>query len=135
MLLAMYEAITLGYCDPRRQLDVEVVYQKFYGNFNFGLFLLIQVLDLFNQFCQNMKAFSSPMKQMARLLLTNKQGGPLAQMTMTQTLPAEFKTLGSVVVHTVAVLSSNSAYPILLPFVNMMTNPAVLSVSSLWILQ
>lgn len=65
----------------------------------------------------------------ARLLLTNKQGGTLAQMCITPDLPAMCKTLGSIVVHTVAVLDSNSRHHSLLPFVNMMTNPAQLAVS------
>ena len=69
------------------------------------------------------------MVQTAQLLLTNQQGGPLVQMTVSPALTSEFKTLGSIVVHTVAVLSSNSTYPILLPFVNMLTNPAALTVS------
>ena len=66
--------------------------------------------------------------QLARLLLMNQQGGTLAQMKVSPTLPTEFKTLSSIVIHTVAILSSNSAYPILLPFWNMLVNPAALAV-------
>jgi hypothetical protein len=76
-----------------------------------------------------MATFSLPMRQTARLLLANKQGGPLAQLCVTPELPALEKTLGAVVIHTVAVLESSSRQPILLPFVNMMSNPAALAVS------
>lgn len=93
------------------------------------IFYLRQLLELFNQFTLNVKAFTPSMRQTARLLLTNQQGGPLAQMTITPTLPSECKTLGSIVLHSVAVFSSNSRYQILLPFVNMLTNPAALTVS------
>lgn len=68
------------------------------------------------------------MRQTARLLLTNEQGGPLAQLHVTPELPAMCKTLGAVVVHTVAVLESKSRQHTLLPFVNMMANPAALAV-------
>jgi hypothetical protein len=69
------------------------------------------------------------MRYTARLLLTNEQGGPLAQLRVTPELPAIYKTLGAVVIHTVAVLESSSRKPILLPFVNMMSDPAALVVS------
>lgn len=82
-----------------------------------------------NQFTLRMESFSPPMIQAARLLLTNAQGGPLAQMRITPELPAEFKSLGAVVIHTVAVINSYSKEHILLPFVNMLNNPAALSVS------
>lgn len=76
-----------------------------------------------------MKALSPPMRQTARLLLTNKQGGPLAQLCVTPALPTICKTLGAIVIHTVAVIDSHFRLPILLPFVNMMGNPAALAVN------
>ena len=76
-----------------------------------------------------MKAFSHSMLHMARLLLTNKQGGPLAQLCVTPELPAICKTLGAIIIHTVAAIDSNSGQPLLLPFLNMMTYPAQLAVS------
>lgn len=82
-----------------------------------------------NQFTLEMKSFSPLMRQAARLLLTNQQGGPLGQMTVSPELPAECKTLGAVVVHTIAVINCNSRQDILLPFVNMLTNPAALMVN------
>lgn len=71
----------------------------------------------------------------ARCLLTNQQGGDLAQMKVSETLSSECKTLGAVVVHAIAVLLSNSEMQILLPFINMLENPASLTVrywSALW---
>lgn len=75
-----------------------------------------------------MKALTPTMRQTARLLLTNKQGGPLAQFSISPQLPATYKTLGAIVVHTAAIIDSHLRLPILLPFVNMMGNPAALKV-------
>ena len=82
-----------------------------------------------NQFLLDLKAFSPPMLQVARCLLTNQQGGDLAQMKISETLSSECKTLGALVVHTIAVLFSNSKLQILLPFISMLENPASLTVS------
>ena len=91
-------------------------------------FLFLQLLEEMNQFTLNLKSFSPPMRIAARLLLVNKQGGPLAQMCITPELPAQYKTLGALVVHTVAVVNTHAGLPILLPFVNMLTNPGALAV-------
>jgi hypothetical protein len=77
----------------------------------------------------NMGAFSPPMRRTAQLLLANEQGGRFSQLRVTPELPAIYKTLGAVVVHTVAVLESSSGRQILLPFINMMAGPAALAVS------
>ena len=76
-----------------------------------------------------MKSFSPAMKHTARLFLTNGQGGPLAQMTLHPGLPSECKTLGTIVAHAISVFSCRENLPILLPFINMMNNPAALAVS------
>ena len=89
-----------------------------------------QLMELFGQFTLSVKAFTPSMRRTAQLLLTNQQGGPLAQMTITPTLPSECKALGSIVIHSVVAFSSNSRYHILLPFVNMLTNPAALTVNN-----
>lgn len=91
--------------------------------------IIMQLLEEFNQFSLNMEAFSPSMRQMARLLLTNQQGGPLGQMHIRPGLPAGCKTIGAIVVHTISVFSSNSSRQILLPFINMLNNPAELMVS------
>ena len=55
----------------------------------------------------------------------------MAQMKMTPELPLSCKTRCTVVVHATSVILSNSENPILLPFVNMIMNPAALLVSLL----
>lgn len=77
-----------------------------------------------------MRAFSPPMRQMAQLLITNQQGGTLAQMHIRPDLPAVYKTLGTLVVHTISALISNSRQHILQPLVNMalLNYPAALKV-------
>ena len=76
-----------------------------------------------------MKSFSPAMRHTARLFLTNGQGGPLAQMTLRPGLPSGCKTLGAIVAHAISVFSCRENLPILLPFINMMSNPANLAVS------
>ena len=57
-----------------------------------------------------------------RLLLVNQQGGNLAQLTVSPDQPALCRILGSVIVHTVAVILSVSKTPIelLSPFGNIL---------------
>ncbi len=76
-----------------------------------------------------MKPLRAPMRQAARCFLTNDQGGNLAQMRMTPALPLSYKSLSAIVIHASAVILCNSQYPILLPFANMILNPATLAVS------
>lgn len=78
-----------------------------------------------------MSAFSS-LCEIARLLVTNKQGGLLVQMQVTPDQPVDDRILGSIVVHAVSVFSSNLESPeeqFLLPFINMLIKPEVLNVS------
>ena len=66
---------------------------------------------------------------MARSLVANEQGGPLAQLTISPRQPLQHRTLGAIVVHTAAVLFCRQRVEILQPFVNMLNNPAALVVS------
>lgn len=91
--------------------------------------MLLQLLEKINQFLLSMKALSPPMLQAARQLLTNQQGGILAQMKVSENQTSELKTLGCIVVHVISVLFSNSKLQVLLPFVKMLENPVALSVS------
>ena len=78
------------------------------------------------------KEFSPSLHKVAKLLLTNQQGGPLSDMQISPEQPAEFRMLGGIVLHTVAVFGSvfeNPEQHFLLPFVNMLTNPEAISVS------
>ena len=77
-----------------------------------------------------MKAFSPSMVRIARLFLANEQGGPLAQLRNSPELSPECKVMGALVVHANSVFSCKATLDILLPFVNMMNNPAALAVSN-----
>ena len=67
---------------------------------------------------------------MARALLANQQGGRiLEQMRVSPEQPLQCRTILGVVVHTAAVFFRRQNVDILLPFVNMLRNPAVLTVS------
>ena len=67
---------------------------------------------------------------MARLLVANEQGGPLAQLVVGPTQPPKYQTLGAIIVHTAAVFLCRQRVGILQPFVNMLKNPATLAVSA-----
>ena len=67
---------------------------------------------------------------MARSLVTNEQGGPLAQLGIAPRQPLQHRTLGAIVVHTAAVFLCRQRVDILQPFVNMLNNPAALVVSA-----
>ena len=69
-----------------------------------------------------------PVKDLAKLLLRNEQGSPLPQMHAHYSLMPHDKILGAIIVHTATVLRSNSQQSYLLPFVNMLDNPAALVV-------
>ena len=66
---------------------------------------------------------------MARLLVANEQGGTLAQLRIYPRQPLQHRTLGAIVVHTAAAFLCRQKIDILQPFMNMLTNPAVLVVS------
>ena len=67
---------------------------------------------------------------MARLLVANEQGGPLAQLVVEPTQPLQHRTLGAIIVHTAAVFLCRQRVAILQPFVNMLKNPATLVVGT-----
>ena len=67
---------------------------------------------------------------MARLLVANEQGGPLAQLVVGPTQHPKYLTLGAIIVHTAAVFLCQQRVGILQPFVNMLKNPATLVVSA-----
>jgi len=66
---------------------------------------------------------------MARSLVANEQGGPLAQLRVTPQQSLQHRILGAIVVHTAAVFLCRQRVEILQPFVNMLNNPANLIVS------
>lgn len=83
-----------------------------------------------------MKFLPSPLYDVAKLLITNQQGGLLSQMSVTPDQPVEYKILGCIVVHAVSVFSSNMENVnenFLLPFINMLTDPKAISVSQIYV--
>ena len=73
--------------------------------------------------------YKEPLINFAKLILHNEQGSSISQMKIHPGLTAENKILGAVAVHTAIVINSINT-PILLPFFNMLNNPAALAVSS-----
>ena len=69
------------------------------------------------------------MKVMARKMVSNEQGGPLAafQVSAAQT-PAQ-QSLGAIVVHVVAALISRGSLDILCPLVTLLNAPGNMAVS------
>ena len=76
--------------------------------------------------CQQL---SPDMKQVGRLLITNRQATPLGQMTVSPRQPPKCKPLGAIVVHTASVVLCRQKMDVLLPFVRIFSNPAALDVS------
>ena len=72
---------------------------------------------------------SPDMRIASRLLLANQQGGTLVQMTASPQQPLMLRTLGPIVTHTASIMLCQQKMDILLPFVNIFNNPAVLAVS------
>lgn len=85
-------------------------------------------MKLFDESISKATRVPYQMKEVAKILLTNKQGGPLAQMTICPGLSSECYTVSTIVVHSAAVFSSVSTCQFLLPFFNMLTNPGALTV-------
>ena len=66
------------------------------------------------------------MKVMARKLVSNEQGGPLATL---QVSAGSQQSLGALVVHTVAVLTSRTSLHLLQPLVTLLNAPGNMTVS------
>ena len=69
------------------------------------------------------------MKLLAKRLVANEQGGPLAALKTARDTPIELQIIGRVVVHAVTVLLSQNKADILLPFHYMLRDPSALAVS------
>ena len=70
------------------------------------------------------------MQCMARSLIANKQGGPFPLLSVAPHQPTQCRTLTALVVHAVAVFFSRQKLEVLWPFLNILTDPAKLAVSS-----
>ena len=73
--------------------------------------------------------YKEPILKLAKLILHNEQGSPIAQMKIRPGLTPESKIIGAIAVHTAIVISSRAHLPVLLPFLNMLNHPAALNVS------
>ena len=67
---------------------------------------------------------------MARALISNEQGGPLAALQVSTGQPSICRTLGALVVHVAATLFTRSSDNLLSPLVNLLTAPGNMAVSS-----
>ena len=66
---------------------------------------------------------------MARALVSNEQGGPLAALRVSPGQPGVHRTLGGVVIHTAASLLSRRRVELLHPLVTMLCKPGDMAVS------
>ena len=69
------------------------------------------------------------MKVMARKLVSNEQGGPLAALQVSAGQTSSQQSLGALVVHTVAVLASKTSLHLLQPLVTLLIAPGNMAVS------
>lgn len=74
--------------------------------------------------------FILQLQRMAQTLIANKQGGCFAALQISPNQPAIQRTMGAVVVHTVATLFSRQHVELLHPLITMLTKPADLAVSN-----
>lgn len=93
--------------------------------------IFFQAIEELNKFITECQLLSEEMKLIAKRLLVNQQGGILKQMSVSPKQPLHCRTITSVVVHATAVFSDRQKVDLLLPFVNMLKNPAALNVSHL----
>ena len=68
-------------------------------------------------------------KVVARKLVCNAQGGPLAALQVTPNQPVSQQSLGALVVHAVVVLINRSNLDILHPLVTLLNSPGDMTVS------
>lgn len=89
-----------------------------------------QALEKLDEFIVKHKLLSNELRFTARALLANQQGGRvLEQMVVSPRQPIQCKIILGVVVHAAAVLFGRQKLHILLPFVNILNNPAALNVT------
>ncbi|CAI8002393.1 E3 ubiquitin-protein ligase rnf213-alpha [Geodia barretti] len=100
-------------------LSVYEVYTMSRASTNIAMQLLPETTEKINEIILNCKALSRDMKVVARKLVSNAQGGPLAALQVTANQPMFQQTLGALVVHAVAVLISRSSLDLLCPFVTL----------------
>lgn len=86
---------------------------------------------MLNEFIKNFPLFSAELRLTARALLANEQGGRiLKQMLVSPQQPLQYRTILGIVVHAVTVFFGRQKLDILLPFMSILNNPALLNVCS-----
>ena len=96
----------------------------------------LQALERLNEFVLNYQHFPNELRFTARALLANHQGGTvLEQMSVSPQQTLHCRTIMGVVIHAVAVFFGRQKLDILLPFINMLNNPAALNVIINFVLQ
>ena len=73
--------------------------------------------------------YTLQLKVMARALVSNEQGGPLAALQVSAGQPSSHRTLGAVVVHTAATLLSRRGVDLLHPLVALLSTPGDMAVN------
>ena len=73
---------------------------------------------------------NNEMKIMGRMLIANEQGRNLASLNVVPKQSKHIRNLAALVVHTGVVFTSKMGNMLLLPFINMLQNPAKLNVMS-----
>ena len=68
------------------------------------------------------------MKIMARTLVSNEQGGPLAALQVSAGQPGHHRTLSAVVIHAVACLLARGNIDLLCPLTTLLTKPGDMAV-------
>ena len=91
--------------------------------------LFAQALHTLNTFIQDSAELSHDLMYLSRLLLSNQQDGPLAQLTVSPDQPPLCRTLSGIVIHCVSVMLSRTSVNLLQPFLYMLNNPSALEVS------
>ena len=94
------------------------------------MLLFPQALEKLDGFVMKHKLLSNDLRLMARVLLANQQGGRvLEQMSVSPRQPLQCRTILGIVVHAAAVFFGRQKLHILLPFLNILNNPAALNVT------
>ena len=89
----------------------------------------MQALEKLDELVEDHKLLSNELRSTAKALLANELGGKvLEQMTVSPQQPLRCRTILGVVVHTATVFFGQQKLAILLPFVNILNNPAALNV-------
>lgn len=82
----------------------------------------------FDRHLSNLNAMNSEMRRIGRKLIANEQGRNLASLVVVPKQSKHIRNLAALVIHAAVVFSSKVGNPLLLPFINMLQNPAALKV-------